>query len=209
MKCPLCQKRKGRRHCPATKALICSHCCGTKRRVEVRCPEDCVYLQGAHAGAWEGRTTEKERDQRRLAPFASGLTDAQRELFIVSMVGLAAIGARRADVTDRLLSEAVGTLRKTIETRDKGILYDHQADDARAQALVHEIANLYEERDTEGRRSAPSDSDLLAVLKALESALGATIAEAGDARAFLETIARVTAGAVREPQEHTPRLILP
>jgi hypothetical protein len=168
-----------------------------------------VYLQGAHAGAWEGRTTEKERDQRRLAPFASGLTDAQRELFIVSMVGLAAIGARHADVTDRLLSEAVGTLRKTIETRDKGILYDHQADDARAQALVHEIASLYEERDSEGRRSSPSDTDLLAVLKALESALAAALAEAGDARAFLATIARVTAGAVGEPEEHAPRLIVP
>jgi hypothetical protein len=57
-RCPLCLKRKGRRACPAKGAAICPHCCGTKRRVEIDCPEDCVYLEGGHAGAWEGRETE-------------------------------------------------------------------------------------------------------------------------------------------------------
>ncbi len=210
MKCPLCQHRKGRRQCPAKQTLICSHCCGTKRRVEIDCPQDCIYLEGAHAAAWEGRTTEKERDQRRLAPFVAGLTEAQGELFVVSLVGLAGIAARRADLTDRLLAEAVKTLRKTVETREKGILYDHQSDDVRAQALTHEIAALYEQRDEQGRTTSPPDADLLAVLKAFEAALDATVGEAGDARAFLGTMARVTAGATRGPQERDgSRLIVP
>jgi hypothetical protein len=209
MHCGLCGQRKGRRHCPAKGALICSHCCGTKRRVAIACPDDCVYLQGTHAGSWEGRATEKERDTRRLAPFIGALSDGQRELFLVSVVGLAAIGTRHREVADSLLAEAVGTLRRTVETRVKGILYDHQSDDVRAQALVQELAGLYEARDSDGRVNAPSDTDLLAVLRALESSLAAAIGERAGPQAFLETATRIAAIAAPKPAESAPLLIVP
>ena len=49
MRCPLCQSRPPRRACPALGREICPVCCGTKRQVEIRCPESCVYLSQRRA----------------------------------------------------------------------------------------------------------------------------------------------------------------
>ncbi|GEM_PF-760039 len=46
-KCVVCNKRKGKRKCPALSGLICAECCGTKRMKEINCPLDCVYLKEA------------------------------------------------------------------------------------------------------------------------------------------------------------------
>ena len=44
MKCVLCDRRKGKRYCPAKQRDICAQCCGEKRVIEVACPSDCTYL---------------------------------------------------------------------------------------------------------------------------------------------------------------------
>jgi hypothetical protein len=188
--CPLCRQRKGKRACPAKGELICAQCCGTKRRVEIDCPDDCTWL-GGHAGTWEGRETERTRDLRRLAPWLERLSDAQARLFFFSLVGLTALRARHRDLGDALLLEAVAALRKTVETREKGILYEHPADDLRAQGLVHEIPGLFEAKDAEGAAHAPADADLLAVLGALEGALLDVAREGAGPTAFLDTAARL------------------
>jgi hypothetical protein len=188
--CPLCRQRKGKRACPAKGELICAQCCGTKRRVEIDCPDDCTWL-GGHAGTWEGRETERTRDLRRLAPSLERLSDAQARLFFLSLVGLTGLRAGRRDLGDALLLEAVAALRKTVETREKGILYEHPADDLRAQGLVHELGRLFEAKDEEGALHAPADADLLAVLRALEGALLEVAREGAGPTAFLDTAARL------------------
>jgi hypothetical protein len=208
LKCPLCRQRKGRRRCPARDALICSHCCGTKRRVEIACPEDCVYLSGAHSAAWEGRTTEMERDRRRVGPQLEPLNDAQRELYFIALIGLRDLAHSRRDLDDRLLADALRTLLKTIETRTRGLIYEHQAEDARAQALVPELVGLFQTRDESERAVSPRDADLLAVLGALTASLAATAAESGERRAFLEMAARLTAHLSARPAETQPRILL-
>jgi hypothetical protein len=220
MKCPLCGRRKGRRRCPAKDALICSHCCGTKRRVAVPCPDDCTFLVGAHAAGWQGRTTERERDQRRIGPFLAPLSDTQAQLFLASLAGLVDSASRQRDADDRLMAEAVVTLRKTADTRGKGILYDHQAEDVRAQAVVLELNEIFERRDESGAVARPREADVASALRAVEEALSATIAENAGPTAFLETAERVvselaqaTDGGDDEEQEEepaeAPRIILP
>jgi hypothetical protein len=44
MACPICEKRKAKRFCPARAENICSVCCGTEREVTIDCPADCAYL---------------------------------------------------------------------------------------------------------------------------------------------------------------------
>ena len=190
--CPLCRQRKGKRACPAKGELICAACCGAKRRIEIDCPEDCVWL-GAHAGAWEGRETERTRDLRRLAPHLERLSDAQARLLFLSLVGVTALRGRRRDLDDELLLEATAALRKTVETREKGILYEHPAEDLRAQGLVPELRDLFEAKDEQGIAHAPADKDLLAVLRALEGALGHVAREGAGPAAFLDTAARMAA----------------
>jgi hypothetical protein len=193
MSCPLCRKRRGKRACPAKGEAICSQCCGTKRRVEIDCPPDCAFLDGAHAGAWEGRSADRNRDARRVGPFLEGLSEAQGRLVLLSLVGVTAIRARRRELDDRLLLEAVRALRKTVETREKGILYEHPAADARAQAVAHELGELFLAQDAEGRSHAPADRDLSEALARLERAVEATQREGESGHAFLDSATRLAA----------------
>lgn len=193
MICPACRQRRGKRACPAKGEAICSSCCGTKRRVEIDCPPDCVFLDGAHAGAWDGRSAERDRDARRVGPFLEGLSEAQGRLVLLSLVGITAIRARRRELDDRLLLEALQALRKTVETRGKGILYEHPASDARAQGLVHELGELFEARDAEGHSHAPADRDLAEALSRLERAVAAARREGESGHAFLDSATRLAA----------------
>ncbi len=48
MSCPICEKRKAARFCPAKGEKICAVCCGTEREITIDCPSDCSYLIAAH-----------------------------------------------------------------------------------------------------------------------------------------------------------------
>jgi len=205
--CPLCRERKGKRHCPAKGERICSSCCGSKRLVEIDCPPDCAYLSGAHAGAWQGRETERARDHRRLAPSVQDLTNAQTQLLLVAIVGLDRLRAERRDLDDRVVLDAVRALRKTVETRGHGILYDHSAENLRAQGLLHDLRGLFEAQDAEGRPVSPDDRDLLAALRSLESLVEVARRE-GAGSEFLEMARRIAADLRREQQAKPQRLIV-
>ena len=48
MSCPICERRKAERFCPAKGEKICAVCCGTYREVTIDCPVDCPHLIAAH-----------------------------------------------------------------------------------------------------------------------------------------------------------------
>jgi hypothetical protein len=191
MTCPLCRQRKGKRACPARGAAICSQCCGTKRLVEIACPSDCPYLTGAHAPGWEGRAADRERDHRRLGPHVGRLPERQLHLVLIALAGIAGTRARQGELDDSLLLEAVVALRKTVDTRVSGVLYEHPAGDARARELVQELAGVFEARDDQGAVQRPADTDLATALRALEEAIAATLRENDGPRAFLDTATRL------------------
>ena len=208
MTCPLCDARKGKRACPARGALICSACCGQKRLVEIDCPPDCGYLTGAHAAGWDGRARDRERDGRRLGPHAAGLGEGQLRLLLLALAGVVSLQARRADLDDALLLEAVVALRKTTDTHERGVIYEHPATDPRAQGLVHDLASLFEAKGENGAVHRPSDRDLGQVLRALEGALRGTLQEREGPRAFLATAARLTGRLGRPPAPPSRPLII-
>src|SRR5712691_4582830 len=49
--CPICNKRRAERYCPAKGEKICAVDCGTEREATIDCPRDCPYLIAAHR--WE------------------------------------------------------------------------------------------------------------------------------------------------------------
>lgn len=209
--CPLCRARKGKRACPAKGEKICAQCCGSKRRVEIACPDDCVYLTGAHAPAWEGRETERRRDVRRLAPHIQRLEEAQLELFFRALAGLRDLRAETShrDLDDRLLQAALDAFVHTLETREKGVIYEHVPDDPRAARVLRDLVELFESTGETGRHVAPRDRDLLAVLGALRGALHDTLSERAGPADFLDTVTRLAglAGA-DEPRPRARPLIV-
>jgi len=56
--CPICQKRKAKRFCPAKGEMICSVCCGTEREVTIDCPSECPFLASSRQYDWERRERE-------------------------------------------------------------------------------------------------------------------------------------------------------
>lgn len=193
--CPLCGRRRGRRACPAKGEAICPQCCGSKRLVLIDCPQDCTYLGGGAPG-WS-RETDRLRDTRRLYAMAEGLSEAQTRLLFLSFMGISALRARDRDLDDGRLASAVDALVKTHETRAKGVLYEHAPDDARARGLVHELALIFEAEDEGGRKAAPAERDLLAVLKALQA--GLRVRTDASSTSFLDTIVRTLGGMAAPP----------
>ena len=57
MSCPICEKRKEGRFCPAKGEKICAVYCGTEREVTIDCPADCAYLAPAHRYEQEHKRT--------------------------------------------------------------------------------------------------------------------------------------------------------
>ncbi len=207
-RCPLCRTRRGKRLCPAKGEEICAHCCGTKRRVEIRCPDDCAYLDGRQAGAWEGREAERRRDARRLAPFVQDLSERQARRFFLALRAIAEIHRRRGFLDDRLLGQALSALRKTLETRVKGVLYEHPAEDARAQEIVGELSAALDS-DEVPELGPPSDLDSLAVVAALDGSAAAVIAEGAEPAAFVATILRLVGELGAAPATPAPAIIQP
>ncbi len=204
----MCRQRKGKRACPARGGAICSQCCGTKRLVEIDCPPDCPYLTGAHAPRWEGRAADRKRDERRLGPYLSPLTERQAQLVLVALAGLGGIRGRHDELDDVLALDAVVAVRKTAETRDRGVLYEHRPGDARAEALVGELAGMFEARGEDGTLHRPSDRDLVAALRALESAMTGTVREDEGPHAFLDTAARLVARLGGRPAAPRPSSLI-
>lgn len=158
--------------------------------MEIDCPEDCVYLTGAHAAAWDGRETERRRDLRHLVPHIERLSEPQAELFFAMVARSAGIHARRPEVDDRLLEQAVIALRRTADTREQGLIYEHAAEDLRAQTLVGDLREAFQPGQG-SEAHGPKDGDLRAAFAALEAALTQVIGEAKGPRAFLELAGRV------------------
>jgi hypothetical protein len=197
--CPLCGHRKAKRACPAKSASICSVCCGTKRLVEIDCPGDCVYLTGAHAPAYDGRESDRRADLVRVAPQLERLSQDEAAVFFYLLAGMVRISAHHRDADDAQWQQAVTALRKTFETRDSGLVYEHAAEGFRAQALVREMQQVVHPPGQD--RPVADERSLLAALRAVDGALAATLQPGASPTAFLETARRLTARLV----EHGPR----
>lgn len=198
--CPLCRRRQAKRACPAKGEAICSACCGQKRRVEIDCPDDCLYLTGSHASGWSGRETEQHRDVRRMAPGLSALEGAQQLHFAMAIVGIALVRRDTRGFDDALLLEALSAARKTAETRQRGILYEHAPEDRRAQGLLPGLRELIEIGAGPERPVELSEPDERTVLVALERCVRQAIHEREGPTLFLDTAERMARRMKRDPR---------
>jgi hypothetical protein len=87
-------------------------------------------------------------------------------------------------------------------------VFEHVPDDARALAIVHDLAEVFRSKDGSGQPLSPDDRDLTAVLGALDAALSATAAEGAGATAFLDTATRLAARLGARPSATIPRVVL-
>jgi hypothetical protein len=151
MKCVLCEQRKAKRFCPAKNAQICGFCCGTKRVLEIFCPESCGYLQ-------EGRKRDIEDYQKRVQKMDPSGQEKYRSVISRHQDVIAhleyAISRERflsRDLKDKDVAQAIDVLLDTYRTEDKGILYEKTSDNLRIEPLRQELRKIVESyRNPEG-----------------------------------------------------------
>ena len=166
--CPLCNRRKARRSCPALGKQICAICCGTKRQIEITCPSDCSYLQSSTAHPPAVIQRQQERDLRFLLPTFQGLTERQ---YLILFMVQSFLRIDRNDVpslTDSDVQHAAAALAQTYETASRGIVYEHSPPSVTGQRLGKEISDFIEAKRSEGTRL--SDTDLAVAMRRLEAA---------------------------------------
>lgn len=124
MPCPICEKRKAVRFCPAKGEKICAVCCGTEREVSIDCPSDCSYLIAAH---------RYEDEHRRSLPPDTPLLDekipqdivyTQQQLMAAVAFSIAKFCAVQPATVDADVLAAIQALAQTYKTLSSGIIYE-------------------------------------------------------------------------------------
>ena len=191
MTCPVCRQRKGRRTCPALHQTICSVCCGTKRLVEIACPDDCPHLVSAREHPPAAVKRQQEEDVAALFPGIRHLTERQYQLFFFFHT---AIFRHTPEGFSRLVDEdvaqAAASLAATLETSSRGVIYEHKPQSTTAQRLMSELTALLTEIRTQG--ATVSDSEASIVLSAVEEGARDIGRQGpGGDTAYLDLIARL------------------
>lgn len=165
--CPLCGRRRARRACPALGEQICSGCCGAKRRKQIACPPDCVYLESATAHPPAVVQRQRERDGGFLVALLHDLNGPQQQLAAMLFEFLAEDRPDAPGLVDADVEQAASALAKTHETASRGIVYEHTAGTAAAQRLALEMKQLIETNRANGARL--SDHDTAGILRRVEA----------------------------------------
>ncbi len=190
MSCPLCRTRKERRGCPALHQTICAVCCGTKRLVEIQCPDDCVYLTSAREHPAAVVKRQQEHDVAILLPTIQSMTERQYQLFFLFQNLISRHTPQGfTRLVDDDVAEAAGSVASTLETAARGVIYEHPAQSLPAQRLGEEMKTMLAEMRQQG--ATVYDREAAIVLRAIERGARETRkTEPGDT-AYLTLVARL------------------
>lgn len=193
MLCPLCRQRKARRACPALGQQICAVCCGTKRLVEIRCPDTCPYLVSAREHPPAVVQREQQRDVGALMHTMRNVTERQQQLmFLLLGVVRRYEGDPLQALADRDVAEAAQSLASTLETANRGVIYEPLPATMAAQRLMTDWKALFKDISSRegGERLVRRDGPI--ALRGIEQ--GATelgrLLPGGD-QAYVQLVARM------------------
>jgi hypothetical protein len=167
--CPICEKRKPKRFCPAKGEKICAVCCGVEREVTIDCPSDCPYLAAA-------RRYEREHPKP-LSPNDLPYPDLDFSMDLVHERSAAISGLgytvlkfaneNRATADSEALA-ALGALAETYRTLGTGIYYERPPEAPLPRSLYGRLVEfLHEYKKQEAERvglSGLKDSEVFYLL---------------------------------------------
>ena len=167
--CPICNKRRAERYCPAKGDKICAVDCGTEREVTIDCPRDCPYLIAAHR--WEEAHLKPIPESEFPFPDVS-VSREQVQMRNATFYGLGymivAYASEQRLLTDAEVFDAVESLATTYRTLISGIYYENPPAGALAAGLYATLAKLLqEEKKTEANQPGSSglkDSEIFLLL---------------------------------------------
>lgn len=167
--CPICEKRRAERYCPAKGEKICAIDCGTEREVSIDCPVDCSYLVAAHRWEQSHPKSLAESD----VPFAD--VSLPPEMIhtrqgVIAGLGYAVLiyAVDQRSLDDAEVFAALQALAETQRTLLSGIYYEKPPDDPVSAGLYAALAKYFEEEKkhlAEHPRTTPlKDSEIFNLL---------------------------------------------
>jgi hypothetical protein len=172
------------------RGAICTICCGTKRLVEIRCPESCPHLASAREHPAAAVKRQQDRDVATLLPSISHLTERQQQIFFLIH---SVIARHKPDSLSRLLDEdvaqAVAAVAATLETAGRGVLYEHTPASLPAQRLAKEITAMIAEVRSHGTKLY--DGEIAISLRAIERGTREIHRQPMEDTAYLSLIGRL------------------
>jgi hypothetical protein len=194
MKCVVCGERKGKRSCPAKRALICAQCCGEKRILEIDCPESCEYLKA-------GREREASQNySRHLEPSDPVKARKYEYVFsnhedVISSLEYVIAEERRSSryVTDRLAVEAVSLLLQTLQTEQNGVLYERTSSNLEVEGLRRRLRDRIRElrNPEEPVQTALRLGDAAACLEVIRDVLESHVSSGPLSGSYVDFLARL------------------
>ena len=168
MSCPICDKRKAARFCPAKGEKICAVCCGTEREVTIDCPSDCSFLVSAH---------RYEDEHRRSLPADTLLLDEKipqdivythQQLMAALAFSIAKFCAVQPAAVDADVLVAIQALAQTYKTLSSGIIYEKPPDALLPRelyaALIALLSELKKHQAAHPSSAGLKDSELFYLL---------------------------------------------
>jgi hypothetical protein len=166
--CPICEKRKAQRFCPAKGEKICAVCCGKEREVVIDCPVDCTYLIAAH---------RYEDEHPRALPLDTPLLDVEipretvhvhQQLMALFALTIAKFCVAHHDATDTDVLVVVEAFAETYRTLMTGIYYERPPDGVVRRelydALAKFVAEIKQAQAQHGTSGALKDADIFYLL---------------------------------------------
>ena len=144
--CPICEKRRAERYCPAKDEAICAIDCGAGREVTIDCPSDCSYLLAAHR--WEQEHPKHLPEGDLPFPDVSFPTDLIRtRQAVMSGIGftVATYAAEQPSLNDADVFAAAHAMAETRRTLLSGILYEKPPDYPVSAGLYAAFAKFIED----------------------------------------------------------------
>ena len=144
--CPICNRRRADRYCPAKGEKICAIDCGTEREVTIDCPSDCAYLVAAHR--WEQEHPKPIAESEIPFPDVSVAEDLiqMRQYLLSGLIYAVQVYAREQHpLDDGEVLAAVQALAETRRTLLSGIYYEKPPDTPLAAGLYAALTLYLEE----------------------------------------------------------------
>ena len=213
MSCPICEKRKPERFCPARGDKICAICCGKEREATIDCHSDCLHLLSARRYEVENRK-----------PLASGdivFPDVEVDVDLIrrNQAALSGIGLtilksalENPALRDPEVLAALGALAETFRTLESGIIFERPPDAPIPRALYGELATFIEDlRKMEAQQTGFGPLKNSEIFRLIVFLLRVGRRESNGrprSRAFLDFL-RAQFPSEAAAQTETPRIIMP
>ena len=157
MSCPICEKRKAERFCPAKAEKICAVCCGREREVTIDCPSDCTYLISAHR-----YESEHPRDIPADTPLLEetipqDVVHTHQQLMAAIAFSIAKFCAAQPAAADNDILAALESLAQTYKTLSSGLIYEKPPQAPVPRELYAAVMTFLEEiKKQQAERGAPA-----------------------------------------------------